>query len=182
MLDSLITSKTRLQLLMRFFLNPDHSSYLRKLAAELGESTNGVRVELNRLEEARLLVSRMDGRHKLYAANRNHPLFPEINSIVKKTLGLNRIIDEIVANLGQLNMAMLVGDCARGIDSGVIELIIVGHVDLAYLEKLVIKAETVLQRRIRTVVLNQEEYANLAPQLIAEGGLILWGDGLQPNS
>ena len=54
MLDSLITSKTRVKLL-KFFMNPETRSYLRSLAEEFGESTNAVRVELNRLEKAGIL-------------------------------------------------------------------------------------------------------------------------------
>lgn len=57
MLDTLIQSKTRLKLLLRFFLNPDSSAYLRGLAQEFDESTNAVRVELNRFEEAGLIQS-----------------------------------------------------------------------------------------------------------------------------
>ena len=57
MLDALITSKTRVRLLVKFFLNPTMKAYLRQLADEFGESTNAVRVELNRLKEAGLLES-----------------------------------------------------------------------------------------------------------------------------
>ena len=49
MLDTLITSKTRIKLLMKFFMNPRTRAYLRELASEFGESTNSIRVELNRL-------------------------------------------------------------------------------------------------------------------------------------
>jgi DNA-binding MarR family transcriptional regulator len=59
-LDTLIQSKTRLKLLLRFFLNPESSAYLRGLAQEFNESTNAVRVELNRFEEAGLIQSHKD--------------------------------------------------------------------------------------------------------------------------
>ena len=49
MLDSLITSKTRLRLLIKFFLNIANKGYLNGLANEFGESTNSVRKELNEL-------------------------------------------------------------------------------------------------------------------------------------
>ena len=52
MLDALITSKTRVRLLVKFFLNPTMKAYLRELASEFDESTNSVRLELNRLKEA----------------------------------------------------------------------------------------------------------------------------------
>ena len=57
MLDSLITSKTRIKLLLKFFLNSSMKAYLRGLAEEFGESTNAIRLELNHLEEAGLLKS-----------------------------------------------------------------------------------------------------------------------------
>ncbi len=174
MLDSLITSKTRLQLLLYFFLNPEYSSYLRKLAKELGESTNAVRVELNRLEDAQLLTSKVNGREKWYIANQSHPLFPEINSIVKKVMGIDKLVEEVLANLGHLEVALVVGDYTRGIDSGIIDLVLVGTIDRSYLETLVSKAEELLKRRIRTLVLNKEEYENLQSRFKVEGSIVAW--------
>ena len=52
MLEVLISSKTRIKLLLKFFLNPGSKAYLRGLAEEFNESTNSVRIELNRFEEA----------------------------------------------------------------------------------------------------------------------------------
>ena len=51
MLDTLITSKTRIKLLLKFFLNAQTKSYLRSLEGEFGESTNAIRLELNKFEE-----------------------------------------------------------------------------------------------------------------------------------
>ena len=56
MLDSLVKSKTRIKLLLIFFINPETRAYLWELAKEFGESTNSVRLELNRLTKAKLLV------------------------------------------------------------------------------------------------------------------------------
>ncbi|HQO04380.1 MAG TPA: ArsR family transcriptional regulator, partial [Spirochaetota bacterium] len=80
MLESLITSKTRIKLLLKFFLNPETEGYLRGLAAEMGESTNGIRVELDRFSDAGLLEKRDKGNTKVYRANTGHSLFPEIQS------------------------------------------------------------------------------------------------------
>lgn len=157
MIDSLITSKTRIKLLMRFFLNPNSRSYLRELANEFGESTNSVRLELNRLSDAGLLVSNEEGRNKYYQANTLHPLFSEIQSIVRKTLGLDQLVERLTSKLGDLKQAFLVGDYAKGIDSGFIDLVLVGHVDKMYLNKLVSKTESLIKRKIRTQNLNQNE-------------------------
>jgi hypothetical protein len=173
MLDSIVTSKTRLQLLLQFFLNPDHSSYLRRLAVELGESTNAVRVELNRLEEAKLLTSKVSGRQKWYMANQTHPLFPELHSIVKKMMGFDKL-EEILTNLGQVEKALVVGDYAKGIDSGIIDLIIVGTINRSYLQSLVEKTENLLQRRIRTLVMDRGEYDRYLIRLQGQDSLVVW--------
>ena len=52
MLNQLITSKTRLRLLIKFFISQANKGYLNGLAVEMGESTNSIRKELNHLYDA----------------------------------------------------------------------------------------------------------------------------------
>ena len=96
MLDSLFTSKMRVQILMRLFLNADSHTYLRELAKDFDASPAHVRSELMRLSAAGLLASAKEGRQVQYRADRSHPLFPELQSMVRKALGMDRIIDSIV--------------------------------------------------------------------------------------
>ena len=87
MLDSLVTSKTRIKLLLKFFSHAN-SGYLRSLAKEFDESTNSVRVELNRLADAGLLVAEDEGKTKMYKANEGHPFFQGKNLPPKTHLRL----------------------------------------------------------------------------------------------
>jgi DNA-binding transcriptional ArsR family regulator len=160
MLDALITSKTRIRLLVKFFLNPTMKSYLRQLADEFGESTNSVRVELNRLTEAGLLESNVDGNTVLYQAKSSHPLFPEIKSIVSKITGIDQLIESVIERLGSVDSAYLVGDYASGKDTGVIDILLIGEVNKLYLQELIEKAEDLVQRKIRYLVMNQLELDN----------------------
>ena len=66
MIEGLITSKTRIKLLLKFFLNSETKSYLRSLESEFDESSNSIRVELNRLEAAGLLQSNLEGNKKIF--------------------------------------------------------------------------------------------------------------------
>ena len=84
MIESLITNKTRLKLLLKFFLNKETTSYLRNLEQEFGESSNAIRLELNRLEQADLLKSNFNGNRKYFRANDNHPLYSEIKQYFYK--------------------------------------------------------------------------------------------------
>ena len=73
MLDSLIKSKTRLRLLIKFFINISNRGYLNSLANEFGESTNSVRKELNNLCSAGFLLKESKI-IKLYTRPTKHPL------------------------------------------------------------------------------------------------------------
>lgn len=174
MLESLITSKTRLKLLLKFFSNANTQSYLRSLAGEFNESTNAVRLELNRLTEAGFLQSRTRGNTIMYQANRQHPLFPEITGIVSKYLGLDRLAEHVIAQLGDLKHAWVVGDYALGKDSGLIDLVLVGNIDRQYLEVVIAKAEKLIHRKIRTLVLGIHELPLFEKELKLNQAIILF--------
>ena len=176
MIDSLITSKTRIKLLIRFFLNPNSKSYLRELASEFGESTNSVRVELNRLTDAQILESESEGRRKVYRANKNHSLFPSIVDIVTRTVGFDRLVEDMISKLGNLDFAFISGDYAKGIDSGLIDLVLVGDLDKEQAEKLALKIEKVINRKIRVLILNKREFERLKNKFLSESTLPVWGE------
>ncbi|MBX2898788.1 MAG: ArsR family transcriptional regulator [Cyclobacteriaceae bacterium] len=171
MLDTLITSKTRIRMLLKFFTNSASSAYLRGLAEEFGESTNSIRHELNNLSKAGYLISTEDGRTIQYRANTQHPLYPEIKSLVHKYLGVDKIIDAIVSKLGDLRAAYIVGDYAKGHDSGTIELLLIGELDKQYLEKLVSRAQSLINRTIKVSHLAEAEFESEK----IPNALLVWG-------
>lgn len=173
MLETLITSKTRIKLLLKFFLNGNTSSYLRHLETEFGESSNAVRLELNKFEEAGMLQSDVKGNKKLYRANTNHPLFEDIHNIIKKYIGIDRVIEQIIGKVGALEKVYLIGDYAKGIDSGVIDFLLVGnHFNYGYIANMTAIAEKKIDRKLRFLYMNPEEFMGQIPT--AEAGLLLW--------
>ncbi len=175
MLDTLITSKTRIKLLLKFFLNPGTRAYLRGLATEFGESTNAIRVELNRLTEAKLLKSVNSGRTVEYRANKQHSLFKDLQSVVKKFVGLDKVAEELAAKLGDIQAAYVIGDYAKGNDSGLIDLVLVGQVDDEKLKEVTKKTEELIDRKIRTLVLAPTDLEKLQSRLDIEHALFIWG-------
>jgi predicted nucleotidyltransferase len=161
MINTLITSQTRIKLLKKFFLNSSTKAHLRGLESEFGESSNAIRLELNRFEEAGLLHSLRNGNKKVYQANRNHPLFNDIHNIIMKETGIDRVIEKIIHRIGNLICVYLTGDFARGKDSPVIDLILVGEdIDREYLARKVMQAEELVGRKVSYVVLNTGEADN----------------------
>jgi predicted nucleotidyltransferase len=155
MIETLITSKTRVKLLLKFFLNSETKSYLRNLETEFGESTNAIRLELNKFEKAGMLHTEYEGNKKLFKANTAHPLFKDINNIVFKYVGLDWIVEHIVSNLGKLEKVYLTGSFARGIDGKQIELVIVGKVNEAYLKELCEKVGRKISRKISYTIVEK---------------------------
>jgi len=143
---------------MKFFLNSSTRAHLRGLESEFGESSNGIRIELNRMEEANLLHSTREGNKKLYYANKKHPLFSDIHNIIIKETGIDRVIEKVIHRLGELECIYLTGDLARGRDSSIIDLILVGTgIDREYLTRKVEQAEELVGRKVRYIILNSDE-------------------------
>jgi hypothetical protein len=172
MLEALISSKTRIKLLLRLFLNPKASAYLRGLADEFNESTNSVRLELNRFEEAGMLISDQSGNKKVFKANVEYPLYGELRNIVLKHTGLQEVIDNVIDELGDINEVYLTGDLASGKQSEIVSLVLVGSPDQNYLIELIAKVEKLITKRIQYLIYTKKEAASL--NLESSKNLLLW--------
>ena len=161
---------------MKFFLNPKTKGYLRQLAFEFQESTNGIRVELNKLNDAKILISKFEGRNKIYRANIEHPLFNEIRQIVLKSTGIDKVLSDIINKLGKVDFAFIRGDYAVGKDSGLIDLVIVGeNINLIELERVKKKTEKLIDRKIAILILDGEEFNNLKKTILSYPYIVLIG-------
>jgi DNA-binding transcriptional ArsR family regulator len=162
---------------VKLFLNPGQKAYLRELASEFQVSTNAVRVELNHLTEHKILMSERSGRNVYYRANTAHPLFPELFSMVRKITGIDELVRSVVDRLGNLESAYLVGDYARGVDTGVIDVVLVGDIDKVQLDDFSQKTEAYIQRKIRSLILSRQEFVHLKAKKSLDPVVMLWDKG-----
>ena len=121
----MIPSRTRVQILIKLSLNPGISAYFCALAKEFDVSPNAVRTELDNLRCNKVLVSVRGGRIFYCRANTDYPLFPEPSSMVRRITGIDELVRSVVDRLGSTESAYLVGDYARGGDSGIIDVVLV---------------------------------------------------------
>ena len=173
--SGLIGSTIKVKLLTRLFFNPNSRSYLRGLAREFDVSTNSVREELKQLTRTKLLKAERNGRQVYYMANQEHPLYPELKSMVGKVLGVDKVVDSIIRRLGDVEKAYLIDDYAEGKDSGIVDLLLVGNIDEYHLNDLSRKTERYIQRKIRTMVLTSKEYEDFIPQFEKRPSVLVWG-------
>jgi Fe2+ or Zn2+ uptake regulation protein len=149
MLGELITSKTRLRLLIKFFVSQANKGHLNGLANEMGESTNGIRKELNHLEEAGYLQKLKVNNKVEYKANTDHPLFDTLKKVVYKHLGLEDLVSTVIERMGNVKKIILIEDYAKGIDSKNIEVVLVGqYLNFEYISQLEEKIEKLIKRKV----------------------------------
>ncbi len=160
MLNSLITSKTRLRMLIKFFVSAANNGYLNGLATEFKESTNSIRKELNNLSGAGYLVKSKKNNKIIYNANTSHPMFAVLQKIVRQHLGLEEIVETVIKRIGDVDQIALTGEYAKGIDCGNIEIIINGSkVNNEYLKNIKSKIKKKIGREV-TFLLNQKLDSN----------------------
>ena len=149
MLDTLITSKTRIRLLVKFFINAANAGYLRGLALEMDENTNAIRKELNNLSQAGYIIRNNTDNKVLYRANTAHPLFGTLQQLIRKHIGLDKIIYQVLKRMGNVSRIFVIGNYAQGIDSGTIEIIIEGpKLNNEYLLQLIPKIENAINKKV----------------------------------
>ena len=149
MLGELITSKTRLRLLIKFFVSQANKGHLNGLANEMGESTNGIRKELNHLESAGYLKKVKNNNKVEYKANIEHPLFEPLKKVVFKHLGFLDLVENVLERMGDVDQIILVGDYAKGNDTGLIEVFLIGqNLNMEYISYLESKVENLIGRKV----------------------------------
>ena len=149
MLGELITSKTRLRLLIKFFVSQANRGYLNGLANEMGESSNAIRKELNHLHNAGYL-SKLKKDNKIeYKANIKHPMYEVLRKVVLKHLGLEDIVETVLERMGNVEKIILIGDYAQGNDTGNIEVFLIGKdLNMDYINHLEEKIEKLINRKV----------------------------------
>ena len=107
-----------------------------------------MRIELNKLESAGLLLGQTEGQKVVYRVNKVNPFYSDLVSMVSKYMGFNDLIENVLEKVGNLKEAYVVGDYAKGVDSGTIELVLVGDLHATALDDMCKRVGTKLKRKI----------------------------------
>ena len=140
-------------MLIKFFVSEANKGYLNGLANEFNESTNSIRKELNNLSDAGYLLKSKQNNRVIYNADTKHPLFKVLQKIVRQHLGLEEIVETVISRMGDLDIIALTGDYAKGIDSGFIQILIIGDkVNKEYLENIRPKIKNKILREVEFII------------------------------
>ena len=160
MLESLISSKTRVRLLTLFLLNPGSEFYIRQIVRMTGENINAVRRELANLESFGLITGKKKGNQQYYTVNTGHFLYADLQKIVLKTEGVARIIGEALAGEEGITCMFIYGSFAKGTSGAKsdIDIFIVGSIEETRLIPLVHECERATGREINYSLMTADEF------------------------
>jgi predicted nucleotidyltransferase/predicted transcriptional regulator with HTH domain len=148
-----LKSNLRRKLLTLFFTNPDKKFYIRQLERLIGYSAGNISVELKRLSKGHLFNTEEIGNALFYQLNKNHPIYPELKSIIYKTEAIGEIISGNLHGVGDIKAALIFGSIAKGKekDRSDIDILIIGNPDTNKLYKIISGIESALRRKVNFV-------------------------------
>lgn len=160
MLDAIIPSRTRVNLLTLFLLNPDSAYYVREIVRITGDNINSVRRELSNLESFGLLVGEKRGVQQYYLVNKEFFLYPELQRMIIKSVGVAGVIRENLRSLGEIRCAFIYGSFAKGSagSKSDIDLFLIGDVDEETLIVLISECEQIVLREINYTLMIPSEF------------------------
>lgn len=159
-LNSLFGSKTRVVLLAHLVLHPGEAFYLRQLAKLLGQSLTPIVRELKQLEELGLVVSETKANAKYFSMNTLSPLFPEIKSMILKTVGVGDLLRRSLARFRSLEFAFIYGSFAGGkpLPTSDLDIFIIGEAPYPELTKVIKNIEDKIGREVQYSIFDRKEF------------------------
>ena len=155
-----IFPKVRSELLRLLFTNPEQTLHLRDLARLSGLAVGTVQREIASLRDADLVTDRLNSNRLYFRANTAHPIFPELQSIARKTMGLAPQLADALAGLDGIELAFVYGsyaDGTAGADSD-IDLFVIGSVGLRKLSPRLCGIAETMHREINPSVMSLASY------------------------
>ena len=159
MLKKLIGSRTRINILKLFVLNPKQDYYVREISRLTKEPFDPARRELMQLEEIGLLKSKLSGRQKYYSINTGYALFQEFKSMILKTVGIGDVIRLKTGKRDDILVAFIHGSYAKNredIESD-IDLFVVGDISSMDLQEIISGIEAETKREINFTIYSSRE-------------------------
>lgn len=132
-LTDLLFGRTRGALLALLYGRADQSFYTRQIAREVDASVGAVQRELENLSHVGLIVRKSVGSQVFYQANRNAPIFREMQALVNKTVGIFSILQAALHPLSKrIVLAFVYGSVAREEETtqSDVDLMVVGKATL----------------------------------------------------
>lgn len=152
--------KVRRKLLILLLLNPDRGYHLREIIRILECGKGSVERELSSLQRVGILELRREGNRTIYKANRESPIFSELQGLLLKTEGMADVIRSYLGDIPDIQIALIFGSAASGSMDRYsdIDLLVVGDIPFRDIPKVLLCAQKELGREIAPTVYSVTEF------------------------
>ena len=160
-LSNTLFGRTRSAILGVLYGHTDESFYFRQLVRITGAGKGAVQREVKQLADAGLIVRNAVGNQTFYRANRESPVFPEIKSLVTKTVGVHDVLRRALEPLRKdIRAAFVYGSVAQQKETAQsdVDLMIVGDVDFSRVVSKLSEAQKKLNREINPTLYPVSEF------------------------
>lgn len=159
--DLLFPNQYRRKVLARLFMNPHVSLHLRELARVTGASAGTLKKELDALTAVGLLHLQRVGNQSQFRANTEHPVYPELLALIRKTTGLHDVLAQAFAPLGgEVELAFVFGSVASATDTthSDVDVMVIGEASFGQVVSALSEAQQTLGREINPKVMTRLEW------------------------
>ena len=153
---------TRQAVLSLLFGHPDQRFYQRQIIRALALGFGAVQRELEQLVGAGIVTRTIEGRQTYFQANRECPVFTELQGLVRKTFGVAQALQKGLVPLSEkVCLAFVYGSVAAGTEKAGsdIDVMVIGdEISLEDVVAAVADAQVALEREVNPSVYHTEEF------------------------
>lgn len=161
LLGKTLFTETRLRVLGLLYGQADRSFYTNEILRATGMGVGTVKRELDRLKDAGILTLSKTGNQLHYQANPTCPVYNELRSIVKKTVGLvDPVADALAPLSANIDLAFIFGSVASGSETpgSDIDLLVIGDVQFSTIVKKLHPVQEALGREINPKTFTRSQW------------------------
>jgi uncharacterized protein len=158
--DTLFT-RTQQAVLGLLFSNPEIDFHFRGIVRQTGIGQGTVQRELQRLTEAGILIRDLRDKQPVYRANKECPIYPELKSIVAKTIGVTSALrDALEPLVEKIRVALIFGSFARVEENSKsdVDLLVIGDISMRDVSTAISELQSELGREVNPVIYPIDEY------------------------
>lgn len=159
MLKSLFVSKTRVELLKLFLLNPGAVFYQRQIAHKVSIPIRAVQRELGNLSKSGIIARKISGNRTYYSLDKHCPIKEELKRIFFKTCGIVEVLKKSLKKANNIDAAFIYGSFAKDTESldSDIDLFVIGDISSRKLSSILGREKSSLGREINFIVYSKED-------------------------
>lgn len=159
--DLLFPNQYRRKVLALMLMNPNKWVHLRELARLTNASLGTLKKELDAFVTSGLLKLQKVGNQSQFSANTDHPVFPELSALIRKTIGLQDVLVNAVQSVAaDIEVAFVFGSMAKATDTSHsdVDLFIIGNATFGHVVNALFDSQATLGREINPMVMTRKEW------------------------